>query len=702
MKLVIVESPTKAHTIKKLLGRGYTVVSTRGHIKDLPKSRLGVDIDNGFIPYYITIRGKGKIIAEIKKLAQKCKEIYIGTDPDREGEAIAYHVMNVVSNGTQPKRVLFYEITRQGINKGLENPTTVDQNKVNAHIARRVLDRLVGYLVSPILWKTIKSGLSAGRVQTVALRLIVEREREIERFVAKEFWLVYGDFTTSNNEEFRALLKKIDNDEVEITNEAQAQQVKNELEAIGDYRVSKLIVYDRIYKPPQPLITATLQQEAAKILKFSAAKTMYIAQQLFEGVKINNEVTGLITYPRTDSLRIAEEFIQIARQFIEERFGREYLPPEAPRYRDRTLVQGAHEAIRPTNVMLEPANIKTYLTSDQYKLYELIYFRFLASQMAPAIYEITELEIKGGRYTFVTQGIRKKFDGFEKIYKQHIVEKNLPVLSIDERTVLKNITLNQKFTEPPARYSEASLIKKLQINGIGRPSTYATIVSTILERRYVVKKSGRLYPTKLGILVNDILINNFSNIFEVNFTKKMEAELDLVETNQQSWQQVVQEFYSYFKEDLEKIQQDIDKIRKECTEITNEACPNCSSPLVKKWGRYGEFLACSRYPDCKYIKKEPLKLLSQKCPRCGNFLVERESKRGKFIGCSSYPACEYVQFSEDEKVLDEKCPNCQNLLVERAGKFIRCSGYPKCRYRRSVDNKCDAESLSNKDRDNSD
>ncbi|MCX7757471.1 MAG: type I DNA topoisomerase [candidate division WOR-3 bacterium] len=643
MKLLIVESPTKARTIKNLLGHEYTVISTRGHVKDLPKSRLGVDIENGFAPYYITIRGKGKLLAQIKKLAQKSKEIYVGTDPDREGEAIAYHIMEEITNGTQPKRVLFYEITKNGISKGLENPTTIDQNKVNAHIARRVLDRLVGYLVSPLLWKTIKSGLSAGRVQTVALRLIVEREREIEKFIPQEYWLIYGNFVTVQNEEFRALLKKIDDNEIDRINETEALQVKNELNTIENFQVSKFFVYTKQYPPPPPLITATLQQEASRFLKFSAAKTMYVAQQLFEGIKIDTGVTGLITYPRTDSLRIADEFVRSTRKFIKEKFGEEYLPQEPPTYKDRPMAQGAHEAIRPTDIKLEPEKIKDYLTPDQYKLYDLIYRRFLASQMRSAVYEITEVEVKGGRYTFATQGIKKKFDGFEKVYKQSIIERAVPRLNCDEQVILKNAILEQKFTEPPARYSEASLIKKLQVNGIGRPSTYATIVSTILERRYVVKKAGRLYPTKLGILVNDILISSFNNIFEIGFTKKMEAELDLVESNKQSWQTVVQEFYLPFKKDLDNIKNNIDKIRKENIEVLSDFCPRCSNPLVKRWGRFGEFVACSRYPECKYVKKEPLKFLQAKCPRCGNLLVERESKYGKFIGCSSYPKCEYIQ-----------------------------------------------------------
>lgn len=706
-KLLIVESPTKAHTIKRLLKDRFNVLSTKGHIKDLPKSKLGVDIDKEFTPHYIRIRGKAKIIKELKKAAQKAQIVFLGCDPDREGEAIAFHIAEEISrngkksltaeksqsNGKQIKRVLFYEITKTGIEKGLANPTKIDQNKVNAHIARRVLDRLVGYLVSPILWKTIKGGLSAGRVQTVALRLIVEREREIQNFIPQEYWLIKAIFRTKNNNEFSALLVKIDGKEEKIPNEQVAQAIKKDLESRVEFLISKLNSYEKHNKPPAPFITATLQQEASRKLGFSSKKTMFLAQQLFEGIKLKDEETGLITYPRTDSLRVAEEFINSTRNYIKEKYGEEYLPATIRKYKDREETQGAHEAIRPTAINRAPSDIKEYLTPDQFKLYDLIYRRFLASQMSDSVYLITDVEITGGKYTFQTQGIKQKFSGFEKVYSEGLAEKDLPLLKNGEQVVIRTINPEQHFTQPPARYSEASLIKKLQINGIGRPSTYATIVSTIMERKYVEKKQGRLVPTRLGFITNDILISGFDNIFEVGFTKKMEKELDLIEANRVSWRKVINDFYLPFKEDLEKIRNKTGEIKKNNIEELTEKCPKCNKPLVRRWGRYGQFIACSGYPDCKYIKKEeakePLKLLETKCPECSRPLTERVSRYGKFIACSGYPECKYIQQTPKAEVvvLEEKCPQCGKSLVERKGrfgKFIACSGYPDCQYKTRI------------------
>ncbi|MEO0092284.1 MAG: type I DNA topoisomerase [candidate division WOR-3 bacterium] len=703
-KLLIVESPTKAHTIKRLLKDRFNVLSSKGHIKDLPKSKLGVDIDKGFTPHYITIRGKAKIIKELKNAAKRARIIYLGCDPDREGEAIAFHIAEEISkngkkniteeklqsNGNKIKRVLFYEITKTGIEKGLANPTEIDQYKVAAHTARRVLDRLVGYLVSPILWKTIRGGLSAGRVQTVALRLIVEREREIQNFIPEEYWLIRAVFKTKHNEEFSALLVKINGAEEKIKSEAEAQAIRKDLGLNLEYFISKLNTYEKSTKPPPPFITATLQQEASRKLGFSSKKTMFIAQQLFEGVKLKDEETGLITYPRTDSLRVAEEFINITRNYIKEKYGEKYLPLDIRKYKDRDETQGAHEAIRPTDIRRVPSDIREYLTPDQFKLYDLIYRRFLASQMSDAVYLITDVEITGGKYTFQAQGIKQKFVGFEKVYGEGPGEKDLPLLKNGEQVFIKTINAEQHFTQPPARYSEASLIKKLQINGIGRPSTYATIVSTIMERKYVEKKQGRLVPTRLGFIVNDILISGFDNIFEVDFTKKMEKELDLIEANKVTWQKVVNDFYLPFKEDLEKISNKTLEIKKNHIEELAEKCPECNKPLVRRWGRYGQFIACSGYPGCKYIKKEenkdPLKLLETKCPECGKPLTERISRYGKFIACSGYPACKYIQPTVKPVpiLLEEKCPQCGKPLVERQGrfgKFIACSGYPNCKYK---------------------
>ncbi len=694
-KLLIVESPTKAHTIKGLLHNRFNVLSSRGHIKDLPKSKLGVDVEKNFLPSYIRIRGKAKVINELKKAAKNSKEIYIGCDPDREGEAIANHIAEEISNGKKPKRVLFYEITKTGIDKALANPTEIDYDKVNAHIARRVLDRLVGYLVSPILWKTVKSGLSAGRVQTVALRLIVEREREILKFIPEEYWLIKTIFANKNNDEFPALLAKIDGKEKEIKSEQEAQKIQKDLLSGIKYLITKLDTYEKHTKPAAPFITATMQQESSHKLGFTSKKTMYIAQQLFEGIKLKDEETGLITYPRTDSLRTAEEFITSTRNYIKDKFGNDYLPQTIRRFKERGLTQGAHESIRPTAIECVPDSIKQYLSPDQYKLYNLIYRRFLASQMTDAVCAITDVEITAKNYTFKSQGIKQKFPGFEKVYSGAVQEKSLPLLKKDEEVLLKSIIPEQHFTQPSARYSEATLIKKLQINGIGRPSTYASIVSTVLERRYVEKKQGRLWATQLGFLVNDILLKGFDNIFEVNFTKKMEEELDLIEAKKETWQNVIRDFYQPFKEDLEKMQEKTPEIKKETTQsqMLDEKCPNCGKPLTTKWGRYGQFIACSGYPDCEYIKKdaskEQPKLLDDKCPQCGKPLVERASRYGKFIACSGYPECKYIQQNQKEppKTLEEKCPECGKSLVERKGRFgnfIACSGYPECKYKRTI------------------
>ncbi len=696
-KLLIVESPTKAHTIKNLLQGKFNVLSSRGHIKDLPKSRLGVDIENDFIPHYIKIRGKAKIINELKSAARQSKEIYIGCDPDREGEAIAFHIADEIRNGHKPKRVLFYEITKSGIDKALANPTDINYNKVSAHIARRVLDRLVGYLVSPILWKTVKSGLSAGRVQTVALRLIVEREREILKFIPQEYWLIKTTFNTKTKDEFVATLAKIDNKEAEIKSEEQATKIKNDLESGLKYLITKLETKEKHYRPAPPFITATMQQEAARKLGFTSKKTMFIAQNLFEGIKLKREETGLITYPRTDSMRTAEEFISSTQNYIKKSYGKDYLPQEIRKFKEGGLTQGAHEAIRPTSIERTPESIKSHLSADQYKLYDLIYRRFLASQMADSVYAVTDADITAKNYLFKSQGVKQEFDGFEKVYADPVQEKSLPPLKKNEQVFLKSVSPEQHFTQPPSRYSEATLIKKLQINGIGRPSTYATIVSTILERRYVEKKQGRLFPTQLGFVVNDILIRGFDNIFEVHFTRQMEQDLDRIEENKATWQNVIKEFYEPFKSDLDNMQERTPEIKQETTQnqLLDENCPVCKKPLAIKWGRFGQFVACSGFPDCKYIKKDAPKeqppLLEVKCPQCGKPLVERSSKYGKFIACSGFPDCKYIQKEpktpQPFKFINEKCPECGKELVERKGRFgdfIACSGYPECKYRRTI------------------
>jgi len=681
-ELLIVESPTKANTIKRLIQNRMTVMSSRGHIKDLPKSRLGVNIEEDFEPYYIRIRGKAEIINQLQEAAKDAKTVYLGCDPDREGEAIAYHIFEEVRNGKNIKRVLFYEITKQGIEDALHNPTEIDTKKVDSHKARRILDRLVGYLVSPLLWKAIKGGLSAGRVQTVALRLICEREKEITRFVPKEYWTIKVLFQTKNKEEFDAALWKIKDNLADIPNEKEAKRIKKELESGIKYHISKVKKSERHRSPFPPFITSTMQQEAARRLGFSAKKTMLIAQQLFEGIELKDETSGLITYPRTDSVRTAEEFISKTRNFIQNEFGSDYLPKITRRFKDKKLVQGAHEATRPTSISRTPDSVKNYLNRDQFRLYDLIYRRFLASRMADAVYSITDVQIKGGDYEFKAQAIKQKFDGFEKVYGDIEKDKVLPELYEGEEILLKQVNPERHFTQPPSRYTEGTLIKKLETNGVGRPSTYATIVSTLFERQYVKRQEGKLCPTELGCLVNDILIPRFGNVFEVGFTKEMEDELDLIENGKEEWHSVVKRFYEPFNEDLEKMREELPELKNNLQEELEERCPECGRNLAVRWGRYGKFIACSDYPNCKYVKKEEPKLLDEKCPECGKPLAERFGRYGKFIACSDYPNCKYIK-KEKPRELDQKCPECGKPLVERFGrfgKFIACSNYPECKY----------------------
>lgn len=681
-ELLIVESPTKANTIKRLLKNRMLVLSSRGHIKDLPKSRLGVNIEEEFEPDYIRIRGKASIIKELQEAAKKAKTIYLGSDPDREGEAIAYHILEEIKNGKNIKRVLFYEITKQGIEEALQNPTEIDAKKVDSHKARRILDRLVGYLVSPLLWKAIKGGLSAGRVQTVALRLICERGKEIQGFKPKEYWTIKALFQTKNEKEFEAALWKIKANLADIPDEKASNRIKHELESGIKYHISKVKKTERPRSPFPPFITSTLQQEAARKLGFSAKKTMFIAQQLFEGIELKDEATGLVTYPRTDSVRTAEEFINKTRDFIQKEYGSNYLPKATRRFKERKLTQGAHEAIRPTALERTPDSIHSFLNHDQFRLYDLIYRRFLASQMADAVYSIIDIEIKGGDYEFKAQAIKQKFDGFEKVYGEAEKDKILPEMLEGDEVLLKQVNPEQHFTQPPPRYTEGTLIKKLETNGVGRPSTYATIVSTLFERQYVNRQEGKLHPTELGFLVNDILIPRFDNIFEVGFTKEMEDELDKVESGKEEWRKVIKRFYGPFNEDLEKMKEELPELKNNLKEELEEKCPTCGKNLAFRWGRYGKFIACSDYPNCKYVKKEKPNLLDEKCPECGKPMVERFGRYGKFVACSDYPNCKYVK-KEKPKELEQACPQCGKPLVEkfgRFGKFVACSDYPNCKY----------------------
>jgi DNA topoisomerase-1 len=680
--LLIVESPTKAHSISKMLGGKMHVLSSKGHIADLPKSQLGVDIENGFEPRYIRIRGKASVINELKKAAKVARTIYIGCDPDREGEAIAYSVANEVSGGAPIKRVMFFEITPKGLAEAFKAPGDIDMNKVDSHRARRVIDRLVGYLVSPILWKAVRGGLSAGRVQTVALRMIVEREREIQNFKPEEYWVVRALFAKADGATFEAQLSKIAGRDFKLRSAAEVEGVKAGC-ASAQFSVAGVKTRDRVRRPLPPYVTATMVQDAAQRLGFASRRTTRAAQQLFEGLTVGSETVGLITYPRTDSFRVAEEAIGQARQAIEQQYGKEYVAAKARHYPDRKGAQGAHEAIRPTRLDLTPARVRESLAPDQWRLYDLIYRRFLASQMAESVYEITEAQVAGGEYTFSADALRCKFCGFEKAYGDPDKEKLLPGLEQGEAVDLKELRPEQKFTQPPARYTEATLIKRLDTNGIGRPSTYSATVSVLFDREYIERKEGKLHPTELGTVVHDVVVPRFSNVFEIPFTSGMERELDAVEEGGEQWRDVVGRFYKPFKEDLDKI--DPRDIRQDLAQELDEECPTCGAKLAERWGRYGKFTACSRYPECKYIKKDKGRELAEKCPQCGKPLVERTGRFGPFVACSGYPDCKYIKREPkaEPKPVEGKCPTCGKGLVERAGRFgpfVACSGYPKCRY----------------------
>ena len=739
--LLIVESPTKARTITRLLGERYTVLSSKGHVMDLPKSSLGVDLEKNFEPHYIKIRGKEDVIRELKAAAAKAREIYLGSDPDREGEAIAWSIAQAV-DGNAARRVRFNEITVRGLEQAFANTSGLDLHMVDSQKARRVLDRLVGYLASPLLWRVFSSGnLSAGRVQSVALRLLCEREREILAFQPEEYWLVDVDLRkerkggreegSEGNLRFTARLMKCEGEDCRIPNQAEAERIRQNLEHKETrFSIAEVRATERRRAPNPPFITSTLQQEAARNLRYTGRRTMSLAQQLFEGINLGAETVGLITYPRTDAFRVNQDMIDAARNRIGAQFGPEYVPEKPRFFKERKGSQGAHEAIRPTSVDRTPESVKTVLNPDQWRLYDLIYRRFLASQMADARYAAATVIVNAEcgirtapRYLFQANSVRQVFPGFERVYGEPDKEKFLPELTQGEPVFLEKVKPEQHFTQPPPRYSEAALIKKLEVNGIGRPSTYATIVSTLDDRDYVRRKEGKLWPTELGLKVNDLLIPRFGNVFEVGFTRQMEKELDQVEVGKEEWQSVVRRFYEPFREDLTRAEKEFeefcpkcgktvvmkrgrfgsflacsgypecDYVKREEAKMSEEKCPECGKPLVEREGRFGKFLGCSGYPECKYIKRgatpgagEPPKPIDGKCPECGKPLVEKEGRFGKFVGCSGYPQCRYIQKKERAAptVLEEKCPECGKPLVERTGrygKFISCSGYPACKYR---------------------
>jgi DNA topoisomerase-1 len=671
-KIIIVESPTKGKTIKGFLDPNYMLVSSRGHIKDLPKSTLGVDVDNNFQPRYIKIRGKASIIREIKKACKNSLEIFLAPDPDREGEVIAQHLAEELdANGARIKRALFYEITPEHVKRALANTTVINQNLVNAHKARRVLDRIVGYYTSPILWKIIKGGLSAGRVQSVALRLVSEREKEITSFKPIPYWVAEADFTTERNERFLGKLWRIDGEARKIADKKELERIKTTLKKGTTFKVTSFRVTHPSRLPPPPFITSTLQQEASKHVRFSAKKTMYIAQSLYEGIRLPQGRIGLITYMRTDSIRVNTKTLERLRNYIVGKYGEEYLNKIIRIFKDRKNVQGGHEAIRPTKLEFEPDKIRQHLTDDQYKIYKLIFDRFIASQMSPAKYRQKETVVSFGGVDFKAEEMKQTFPGFQIVSGDSIARGAVPDMKVGEDVEMTDIEFTEKKTEPSARYTEASLIKKLEENGIGRPSTYAHILQTLFDRGYTIKEKSKIQATELGLQVYDVIIPRFSNIFEVSFTAKMEKELDRIEAGTKLWQDVIREFYDPFVINLNKIKEEVDKIKESISQKVEKKCPKCDRSLVIKWGRYGKFMACSGFPECKYSESLEIEKSERKCPECGKHLTVRHGKFGKFLACSGYPDCRYTE----NLAHDASCPMCHGnviIIKTRRGNVYKC------------------------------
>ena len=686
--LVIVESPSKAKTIGKFLGSRYKVVASVGHIRDLPKSKLGVDIEDDFEPQYINIRGKGDVIKELKKEAKNAGKVFLATDPDREGEAISWHLAYILGIDPQAEcRIVFNEITKDAIKNAVKNPRSIDMHLVDAQQARRVLDRLVGYKISPLLWRKIQRGLSAGRVQTAALKIICDRENEINNFVPEEYWTITADFLAGpeKNEHFTAKLAQADGKKIEIKDKETADGILDELKA-GSFVVDQVDEKDFRRKPYPPFTTSSLQQDAGNKLNFNTRKTMMIAQQLYEGVDIKGQGTrGLITYIRTDSVRVADEARNNAAAYIKGRFGDQYWGGimYANKKKD---AQDAHEAIRPSYMEMDPESIKGDLTNDQYKLYKLIWSRFMASQMAPAVYDRMQVGIVNGRYLFRASGQKLKFDGFLKVYSPDKSEDNmLPHLTEGERPDVKEVKGEQNFTKPLPRFTESSLVKELEDKGIGRPSTYAPIVGTLRERKYIKMEKKSLVPTDLGFTVTNMMEDYFRDIVDVNFTADMEDKLDDVEIKDVEWKQLIRDFYSGFEKELKYADENIEKIEIE-DEPTDEICEKCGKPMVIKHGRFGKFMACSGYPDCKFTKPI-VKGTGVACPKCGKEIVERQGRKGRtFYGCSGYPDCTQIYWY---RPVEKKCPECGDLLVERSGKsgnWLQC-GNKDCNYKEKIQDK---------------
>ena len=693
--LVIVESPAKAKTIKKFLGKDYEIRASVGHVRDLPQKGLGVDVHNDFKPEYVTIRGKEKVLQGLRSAAKSVDRVYLATDPDREGEAIAWHVASQLGSQVQDiGRVLFHEITPQAVKTAVENPMPIDMMKVNAQQARRVMDRIVGYQVSPFLWKTIAGGLSAGRVQSVALRLISEREDEILAFVTEEYWSITSIVKGEQGEPFPLKLLRIGSKKAHIPDEQTAGSLVEDIRQ-RPFLVDSVKTKEMQRHPGPPFITSTLQQDAARRLRFSAQKTMMIAQQLYEGLELGEEGSiGLITYMRTDSTRIAEEAIETVRTYITDEYGKEYMPLKPRVFKTKAGAQDAHEAIRPTSAQRTPQNVKSYLTPDQYKLYELIWCRFVASQMKSAVFDVTTVDIKAGPYLFRATGSTPRFAGFLKVYGEVIDEdaeqednSTIPPLRADEQVSLQELLPKQHFTQPSPRYTEATLVKELEAKRIGRPSTYAQIISTLRMRKYVTIKRARFVPTELGTAVNKILVKAFPDIFDVAFTAQMEDALDRIETGELDWIGTLKEFYNPFSDRLQQVNAQRSELKQTLIEATDEKCEKCEKPMVVRWGRNGRFLACSGYPSCKNTK--PLEAADPEiqqtqdvCDKCKSPMVVKKGRFGPFLACSAYPECQHTRPIS----LGVFCPEdgCSGYMTRRRSQkgrtFYGCSNYPTCKF----------------------
>lgn len=682
--LVIVESPAKAKTIERYLGKKYKVKASMGHLRDLPKSQMGIDIENNYDPKYITIRGKGPVLKELKSAAKKAKKIYLAADPDREGEAIAWHLAHTLNVDIHSDcRVVFNEITKDAIKESFKHPRSINMDLVDAQQARRVLDRLVGYNISPLLWKKVKKGLSAGRVQSVAMRMIIDREKEILDFEPEEYWTIGADFL-KGKDAFEASFYGIGSEKAELKSEQDVNNILSQLKG-SKFKVASVTKKERKRNPAPPFITSSLQQEAARKLNFRAKKTMMLAQQLYEGIDLGKEGTvGLITYMRTDSTRISEVAQAEASQYIIGEYGQNFVQTETRKEKKQSNAQDAHEAIRPTSTMKVPDKVKEFLSRDQYRLYKLIWERFIASQMAPAIMDTMSVDLKNGDVTFRATGSKVKFPGFMKVYVEgsddQVEEKDklLPDLKEGDEVVKKDIEPKQHFTQPPPRYTEARLVRTLEEQGIGRPSTYAPTLDTIQKRGYVSLDNKRFVPTELGEIVDGLIREFFPDILDLEFTAKMEQDLDHVEDGKVNWVKVIDEFYQDFEKHLSKAEKEMQEVEIK-DEPAGEDCDQCGSPMVFKMGRYGKFMACSNFPDCRNTKAI-VKDIGVKCPKCqeGNIIERKSKKRRIFFGCDRFPECDFLSW---DKPLARSCPKCDKLLVEKKlkkGVQVQCT---ECDYK---------------------